>query len=97
MPNVNTHNGAALTWNANTEPDMASYTILFGQQPGVFTQTLNQGTLGTSVTFPYSSFDNDGLWYFALTAIDTSGNASVPSSTVSKRIIRTASQFVRRK
>jgi hypothetical protein len=98
---TNKHNGAQLSWNANTESDLASYKIYFSQFPGILNnltaQTLNTGNTSTGITFPYTFFDKDGTWRFAVTAIDTSGNESGQSNVVSKRIIATESQFVRRK
>ena len=92
-----THNGAQLSWNANSESDLASYTVLYGQKQGVYTHTVNNGTTLTSVFLPYTSFDNDGTWYFAVEALDTSNNVSGLSNIVSKRIIRTEGQLVRRR
>lgn len=94
---IETHNGARLTWNANTESDLASYTVLFGQRSGVYTSTVNTVVPVTSQTLAYTAFNNDGTWYFAVAAVDTSNNVSLNSNIVSKRIIRTEGQLVMRR
>lgn len=88
---------ALLTWNANTEPDLAGYRAYWGMVPGNWTSTTDLG-LVTSTTLPPSSFNSDGTWYFTIDAFDTSANRS-PQFTPnrSKRIIRTQSKLKRRK
>jgi hypothetical protein len=89
-------NNAILTWNANTESDLAGYNIYFGQQPGVFTSIHTLG-LVTTTTLLNTVFNNDGTWRFAVSAFDTSSNESALSTLVTKRIVRTASKLVVRR
>ena len=88
-------NEAVLQWNANTESDLGFYNILFTlRQDGVFDQTASVGTVTTSTL---ANFDSDGLWKFALVAVDTSGNVSPRTATLTKRIIRTPAGIVVRR
>lgn len=88
-----TENQATVSWNANTEPDLAGYRVFGGQAPGIWSFTQSPGLLTSSLIiadpdnngFPYN---NDGIWYFSVAAFDTSNNLSVLATPVSKRIIR---------
>ena len=81
---------AILTWNAVSDPDLASYKIYYGTTTrtgtcpqGGYTDSLNVGDV-TTHTFQGLT---DGLtYYFSLTAIDDSGNESCFSSQISKLI-----------
>lgn len=98
-------NNAVLSWNANTEPDFLQYKIYASQSlntagvpdqtiPSAFTSTI---TGSPTITFTAGSFDRDGLWYFAVSALDTTGNESAPCTAQSKRIIRVSNNLIRRK
>lgn len=69
-----------LTWNANTESDLAGYRMYYGRSSGVYDGQVSAG-LATSgqVTITES-----GLWFFAVTAFDTSNNESEYSAEVSR-------------
>ncbi len=83
---------ATLSWTANTESDLFSYKVYVGTSPGVYDTTfLFDGMqLGYfPVLAPLSSVLlsslSDGIqYYFAVSAVDTSGNESALSSEVSK-------------
>lgn len=79
-------NSAVLSWNANTEPDLAGYTVYWGRVPGVWLFSTTSVT--TTITLSASSFTSDGKWYFAIDAYDSSGNHSAATTPVSKRIVR---------
>jgi endoglucanase len=63
-----------VSWNANTEADMASYNVYQGN------------TLIGSVNHPTTLFDilnvPDGTYTYYLTAVDTSGNESVKTDGI---------------
>ena len=89
-------NNAVLTWNANSEPDLAGYTIYWGMVPGVWTSTTT--TTNTTITLTSGSFNSDGTWYFSIDAFDTSGNHSSTFLPYrSKRIVRVGNRIKRRK
>ncbi len=91
-------NVAALTWNANSESDLASYGVYWGLISGFYPNSANAG-LNTTYTvggLP-NQFTQDGRWYFAITAKDTSNNESAKTTAVSKRIIRTLGHIIVRR
>ena len=66
----------ALQWAANTEVDLAGYRVYQGTSPGVYTSSLDVGTVTGYTTSPLQ----EGMtYYFAVTAYDISGNESAPS------------------
>jgi fibronectin type 3 domain-containing protein/peptidoglycan/xylan/chitin deacetylase (PgdA/CDA1 family) len=72
-----------LSWNANTESDLASYSVYRSTTSGF---TPGAGTFVTSTTS--SSYSDTGLsasttYYYKVTAVDTSGNESSPSAQAS--------------
>lgn len=97
---------ATLSWNANTETDLAGYKIYYGTSartgtnPGsATTQPLPKcGLCGysTSVnvgnvrTYTISSLTNNTTYYFSVSAYDTSNNESAFSTQVSKLISKSS-------
>lgn len=74
---------ATLSWNANTESDLAGYKIYYGLSTGVY--TANSGVLPPSLTTKTITGLTDGVpYFFAMTAIDNENNESALSSEVSK-------------
>ena len=73
-----------LSWNANTESDMASYKIYQTNTPGAW------GTPLATVSIPATSFDilnvPDGLIYWCISAVDVAGNESAKSDPVNLNI-----------
>ena len=72
---------ATISWNANTEPDMASYNVYRGTTSGVYTSH-------NTITHPTTSFFPPDLlvdtrYFFVVTAVDTSANESANSNEVS--------------
>lgn len=72
-----------LTWQANTEADLSGYNVYVGEKSRIYGLPVPTGT-GTS-------YKMDGLvegktYYFAVSALDTTGNESGLSSEVSKAI-----------
>lgn len=72
-----------LSWDANSEPDMSHYIVYWGTESRKYTQ--NSGNIGLTTTYNGSITNNkDELktFYFAVTAVDTSGLESEYSNEV---------------
>ena len=71
-----------LGWDPNTETDLAGYRLHYGNNPrtqAMYTQTVpinNRNAITWELTLP------DGVYYFALTAVDLAGNESGFSNEV---------------
>lgn len=97
-------NVAKLTWNPNPEPDLAGYKVYYGRQYNsggnplagiIWSGSINVGNV---TTYTVSSvFNADGIWVFAVTPYDTTGNEGTFNLTRTKRIIRTQSYLIRRR
>lgn len=76
---------ATLTWNPNTEPDLANYKIYrkVGSAVSAVLATVPKGTT-TFVDDPLPAVDGDIT--YDLTAVDTSGNESAHSVAVTKTV-----------
>ncbi|MDO4994055.1 MAG: LamG-like jellyroll fold domain-containing protein [Bacteroidales bacterium] len=73
-----------LQWEANTDADIASYTILRGEattDEGENWQTIGRQITGTQ--FIDNSCAPDRLWLYKIIAVDVAGNRSAGSSLVS--------------
>jgi len=84
---------ATVSWNANTETDLAGYKIYYGTSPrsgacptGGYPSVQSVGKV-TSYTF--NNLNDGATYYFSVTAYDTSNNESTCSSEVSKTVIST--------
>ncbi len=80
-------NSANLQWAANSESDLAGYRVYHGVSPSVYDGSTN---VGKTTTYQYVNLQSNKTHYFAVTAYDTSGNESSPSSEVSKTIGETS-------
>ena len=63
-----------VTWNPNTEPDLAGYKLYHGTASGQYGEPVDVGNVTghvMEITPEYGA-----TYYFALTAYDTSGNES---------------------
>ena len=78
-----TDNSATLQWAANQESDLAGYRVYHGTTSGNYGSSRN---VGKTTTYEYTNLESNKTHYFSLTAYDTSGNESSPSSEVFKYI-----------
>lgn len=77
---------ATIRWQANTEPDLQEYRVYTG------TASRTYGTptpAGKATSYTVGNLEEGILYYFAVTAVDTSGNESGFSQEVSKTILDT--------
>jgi hypothetical protein len=76
---------ATLTWNANTESDVAGYKVYRGTGSGTYGAPL--ATLPkTTTSYAATGLQNGTTYFFVITAYDNVGNESVFSNEVSKSI-----------
>jgi hypothetical protein len=71
-----------LSWDANTETDLAGYKLYYGTATGVYSTTINTGNV---TTYTISSLPA-GTYYFAVKAYNASGLESGYSNEVSTTI-----------
>jgi hypothetical protein len=69
-----------LTWEANSEPDLSHYIVYWGNKPGLYTS--NSGNIGLATEYKVVIPDGDQIYFFAVTAVDTSGLESDFSNEV---------------
>jgi hypothetical protein len=67
-----------LSWNANTEPDLAGYKIYYGASSGSYTASI---TIGTQTTYTITGLAS-GTYYFVVTAFNSAGLESGYSNEV---------------
>ena len=75
-----TSNAATLTWDANSEADLAGYIIFYGTSSGEYS---SQKTVGKVTSHTLSGLSPDTRYFFALKAFDESDNRSGFSNEVS--------------
>ncbi len=75
----------SLTWNSNTEPDLAGYKVYYGTASHSYGSPV---VLGKQTTYTVTGLGS-GTYFFVVSAYDTSGNESGPSNEVSKIIAGT--------
>ena len=61
----------SLTWDSNTEPDLAGYKVHIGTSSGTYTQTVDVGHFNS---YTDSSLSTGNIYVFAVTAYDIFGN-----------------------
>lgn len=81
---------AILSWDAPTTnvdgtplTDLAGYKVYYGQSSGIYNIPIDVGNV---LTYKIENL-GEAIWYFVVTAYDTSGNESDYSNEVSKTII----------
>lgn len=85
---------AALTWNANSEPDLAGYKVYYGasartgNDPNICTLCGYSASIdvGNVTSHTINGLTEGGTYYFSVSAYDTSNNESEFSAEVSKTI-----------
>ena len=82
---------ATVTWNPNTEPDLAGYKVYYGTsartgdcpKDGGYKQNIDVGKV---TEYQLTGLRNDNTYYFSMTSYDKSGNGSCFSAEVKKMI-----------
>jgi len=77
---------AALSWNANTEPDLDGYNIYQATASGGYSTTPIATVPKTATSYVATGLQVGTTYYFVIKAFDTAGNESLPSNEVSKSI-----------
>jgi len=77
---------AVLSWDPNTESDLAGYKVYYGKVSGEYTQNLTVGFTSTPAAPQYTVGNLDGgtTYYFVVKSVDNSLNESSFSNEVSK-------------
>lgn len=75
---------ATLTWNANTESDLAGYVVSHGIASLVYTPADTVTVLVPTTTYTYTGLEVGILHYFNVQAFDTTGNLSAFGGEVTK-------------
>lgn len=75
--------GVYISWDSNTEPDLAGYRVYYGQSSYFFRYNID---VGLETFHSISSLPDTGMFYFAVTAYDLNGNESGFSKVVSVHI-----------
>lgn len=75
--------GVSISWNRNTESDIAGYKVYYGTSARSYQNTLDVGPFTTAVI---DGLNSGTTYYFAVTAYDTSGNESADSQEVQATI-----------
>lgn len=69
----------SLSWNSNTEADLAGYMVYYGNTSGIYTSSEDAGKV---TSYDISNVTNGKTYYITLRAYDTSGNESACSQEV---------------
>ncbi len=72
-----------VTWHPNKEPDLAGYKVYYGRASRYFEYRID---VGMTTEYSMSALPDTGLFYFAVTAYDSTGNESRLSNVVSIHI-----------
>jgi hypothetical protein len=70
-----------LSWDANTETDLAGYNVYQSTDNVTFTKV--NTSLITTTSYSVTGLTNGTTYYFTVSAVDTSGNESAQSTSVS--------------
>lgn len=71
---------AKVSWDANTEDDLAGYSIYYGTSSGSYDNVVD---VGNDTSYTVANLDSNTTYYFVVTATDLSGNESEFSEEVS--------------
>lgn len=76
VPQAAAAGSVTFAWDANGEPDIAGYRLVYGTHPGDYTLEIDAGN---RTTFTLTDLVS-GRYYFTVTAYNTAGMTSLPSS-----------------
>jgi fibronectin type 3 domain-containing protein len=83
--NAATTSSATLTWNPNTESDLAGYKVYRATASGAYGAPI--ATLpSTTTNYVATSLQSGTTYFFVVTAYDTAGNESAFSNEVTKSV-----------
>ena len=83
---TSTSGSAILSWALGSEPDLAGYKVYVGTSSGTYNYPGSPFTLGATNTYTISNLPKGQTYFFALSAYDTSGNASGLSAEASTSV-----------
>lgn len=81
---------AGISWDPNSEPDLAGYRVHYGES-GVYSQMVD---VGRATTYTVTGLREGMTYYFSVTAYDSAGNESGYSLEASKTIPDTSGPVV---
>ncbi len=70
-----------LAWEASNDPNLSCYIVYWGANPGEYSS--NSGNIGLVTSHQVDIPDNGQIYYFAVTAVDSTGQESDFSNEVS--------------
>jgi hypothetical protein len=76
-----------LSWNANSESDLAGYKLYYGRATGTYDSAGSPIDVGLATSKPLQITDT-GDWFFAVTAYDDADNESEFSAEVQEEFVR---------
>ena len=85
LSSTTANNAAALTWDANSDSDVAGYKVYQGTASGTYAAPIATLTTATT-TYTATGLLTGTTYFFVITAYDTAGNESAYSAEVSKSI-----------
>ena len=86
-PVITNNNSAILAWDAVASADLGIYRVYFGTAPRTYFQVPGQGiSVGNVTTYTVTGLSAGTRYYFAVSAVDKSGNESSYSNEVFKDI-----------
>ncbi len=77
---------ATLSWNPNSESDLAGYKVYYGNSSGSYSFNVD---VGNQTSYTISNLVEGKIYFFAATAYDFSGNESGYSNEVSYDVLIT--------
>jgi Fibronectin type III domain len=78
---------ADVSWAASTTPQVVGYRVYYGTASATYVQPLGTGiNVGNATTYRFASLPAGKTYYFAVTAVDSSGSESAFSEEKSKML-----------
>ena len=71
------------TWDANAESDLAGYKLYYGPESSNYTKTID---VGDTTAYQVNNLTVGETYFFVVTAYDSSGNESAPSTEVGAEV-----------